>query len=157
MNKKIVKSVLLIGIMTFLSMGAMAQQYTPADLGTHVYFQTLPTKPANLPSNATVIVKWYIPGGSIMGFKSGPVAVQDDFFVEFTGTMEEATSITSTKVELSFYNGYTGTSKTFPGFPALVTCTQDFRTVNWWVIYKKDPLDRGATPQYTITQTTTAP
>ena len=149
------KKVILTIALICLSLGAIAQTTT---LYTNVYFAKLPVRPLDRPQDVKVVVTWYLStGGYLTNFThSGTVNVGDLVSVAFTGSPEDGSKVTHTKIDLYFYNNYCGTGKTFEKFLALATFSNDFTGSMWWQIKGPNDMERGiGSGGYIITQTPT--
>ena len=127
MKSKALKSVILIALVC-LSMGAFAQ------VATNVCFTSLPTLPAGKPQNVRVRCTYYMPNETRQAETTAGYIVPGGYvIVYFPGTVAEANRVTSTKVDLFFYDNYTGTGATFPRIPAILSCPADFPPNGWWI------------------------
>jgi len=153
------KKVFLIIALACLSMGAFAQYST---FYTNVYFEKIPNYIPGKDKDVKVVVTWYLNTGATRTNYStcGILTVNTTVSVSFPvdpgeNAGELASKVTSTKVDLYFYNSSGGTSQTFPSFLAIATYGSSFTGNMWWKVTPNESSLGLSTGGYIITQSPT--
>jgi len=121
------KKILVIVAVMMLSVSAFAL------VKTTVYFSSMPTKPSDRPQNVTVKCTYYMPN-EVRNAETTASFMDTGGTIDviFPGSDGEAATVTYTKVDLFFYNSYTGTGGNFSGIPAILSTPGSFG--DWWTV-----------------------
>jgi len=134
------KVIFVIGLMA-LSVGAFAQTL----VSTQVYFESMPANPLGLYQDVMVKCTYYNASNVQIDEAFGSasfMAAGGTVIVYFPSNNPVLIAqVAYTRVDLYFYNHYTGVGKSFSGIPAFLVCPDSFAGENWWFTKNKDIQD----------------